>query len=133
MADFQRHNYLESREAMLHHLAWMHRMNEEYAEKNGGKASLPPDLAKRYNASLARIVSITQFSDSAEAYIAELENWIEELIRQNRSLSLAVREQERGWEKHFPRLVRGPEPESHKEHRRRVLITESQLSMPQLY
>lgn len=117
---------------MLNHLAWMHRYNEEFAEKNGGKENLPPESAKRYNAALARIVSITQFSDNAATYIAELEGWVDELIQENRRLAESAREQERGWKKLFPRLLK-PETESQREHTRRLNQLELQMSMPNLF
>ncbi len=133
MNDFLRAQYEQARQTSLQELAAMQQRNEEYAEKNGGIGNLPDNVRRTYEARQSTIIRLVAYHDRATEYVEDLQEWIGELIRQNRELSTKVKDADHGWMKYFPNMTNPNQTESHREHRRQMSILHLQLEHPELF
>ncbi len=133
MNDFLQHQYQAARQTSLHELAQMQNRNDEYAEKNGGIDNLPDAVRRAYEARKNTLIRIVAYHDRTQEYIEDLQEWIGQLIQENRRLADQVRDADRGWMKYFPNITNPNQTESDIQHRRYMSITRLQLEMPNLF
>lgn len=133
MNDFLRHAYHTAKQTYLNDLAHMQAQNDAYADQHGGEANLAPDKRRIFEGRRNKIIRMVQFHDRAQEYIEELENWIDEILKHNRTMQAQVTDARTEWYQHFPRLTRRAPEETQKEHHRHLTITELQLQMPHLF
>lgn len=128
-----RQQYEEARETAINEVAYMLNSLDRWAEEKGGAENLSPDDQRAYDSRHRRIVRLSAFADRTQEYIDDLENWVAELIQQNRSIAAKVADAEKGWRQYFPRMTKGADPESVREHQRFLSITQAKMDFPDLY
>lgn len=133
MNDFLRAQYEQSRQTCLHELAAMQERNEEYADKNGGADNLPENVRRTYEARKNTLIRLVAYHDRTQEYIEDLQEWIAELIRENRNLAARAADNEQGWKRFFPNLTNTAINENQREHRRQLSIIQLQLEQPELF
>lgn len=125
--------YEEARSSALNELAYMLNSLDRWAEERGGVDQLSPDDTRSYQSRHRRIVKLAAYADREREYIDDLEAWITELIQQNQNLAAKVNDAATGWIAYFPRMTKGQQPESVREHQRFLSITRAQMDFPELF
>lgn len=133
MNDFLRAQYEQARQASLQELAAMQQRNDEYAEKNGGAENLPEQVRRTYEARKNTIIRLVMHHDRTHEYIEDLQDWIAQLIRENRELAARAADQEQGWRKYFPNMTNPHQTESHREHQRQISFIRAKIAQPELF
>ncbi len=127
--------YEHNREAFLRDCAYMITQIQQYADNKGGETALSPEDRRIYQGRKDRILRLVAYHDGAQAYIADLQGWIGELIQTNRRLSVQVSEAENGWKHFFPRLTgkEGRADETKREYDRQMSLMKAQMKWAELY
>jgi predicted Rdx family selenoprotein len=85
----------EARRQYLDQCAYMHQALNTFAEQRGGVEQLSPDDARVYRGRTDGLIKLVAYDDAAIAAIAEMKDWIDELINEKRSLMARLRDIER--------------------------------------
>lgn len=133
MTEYQRQQYEDARRIFLENVAYMNRTNDEFAEQRGGADSLSDSDRRIYEGRRNRIIRLVGYHDQAQAFIEGLQEWIGELITENRRLSYQVKNPDNSWKRFFPNLIDPHKPDSQREHERRLSILQLQLNHPELF
>jgi len=78
--------YREAQRRYLDQCAYMHETNLGYAEKKGGAEALTGADKARFEGIQNRLIDLVAFNDAAQEYIDSLHEYIDDLLKEKRSL-----------------------------------------------
>lgn len=80
----------EARNEYLNQCAYMHQAMNTYAEQRGGVEALTDADARNYNGRQAGLIKLVAYDDAVMNCISEMQDWIEQLLNEKRSLKAEV-------------------------------------------
>lgn len=90
MNTFLEARYREAHRRYLDQCAYMHETNLNYAEKKGGVEALTGADKARFEGIQSRLIDLVAFADASQDYIQSLQDTIDELIKEKRSLRAQI-------------------------------------------
>lgn len=130
MNTFLEARYNEAHRRYLDQVAYMQESNLAFAEKKGGVGALTGADKNRFEGIQSRLIDLVAFADAAGDHIADLQEWIEDLITTQRQLSAELNHR-RSIEQY--ELIRARMTDEAKDEKRRLSIQRLHDEMPQLF